>query len=83
VEVVRRFDLSRLVKPFSRCPVCNELLEPVAREEIYHDVPSRSRDYESGFARCPGCGKIYWHGSHARKLDSTVARILTRAAEQG
>ncbi|WP_455382873.1 Mut7-C RNAse domain-containing protein, partial [Salinispira pacifica] len=39
VEVIRRFDLARLVKPLTRCPVCNEELEPVARETVYHLVP--------------------------------------------
>jgi len=81
VEVVGRFDLARLVRPLTRCPVCNEPLEPASRESVHDRVPERSRDYESGFARCPACGKVYWHGSHTRRIDAMIDRILGRVSD--
>lgn len=81
VEVARRFDLVRLLRPLTRCPVCNEPLEPATRESVYNQVPERSRDYQTRFARCPACGKVYWHGSHTGRIDAMIDRILARVTE--
>src|SRR5271157_3601208 len=38
-EVVRRFDLARLAKPFSRCMRCNAWLVPAAKEDVRSQLP--------------------------------------------
>jgi uncharacterized protein with PIN domain len=63
-EVTRRFDLTRLAKPFSRCLRCNALLEPVSREEVREGLPPRAAARYEGFQRCPGCRRVYWQGAH-------------------
>ena len=71
-EVVRRFDVARLAKPFSRCMRCNTLLEPVSKEEVREGLPPRAAALSGGFHRCPGCGRVYWPGSHYDRLRRLV-----------
>jgi len=75
VEVVRRFDLAKNVRPFTRCPACNGTLVEVAADKVADAVPQRSRASTS-FAECDGCGKIYWPGSHRPRIVATIRRIL-------
>ena len=75
-EVVSRFDLRRLVRPFSRCTVCNGVLEPADRSNVEVEVPERSREQFDEFQRCPNCRRIYWRGSHFARLEQIVASAL-------
>lgn len=75
-EVVSRFDLRRLVRPFSRCTVCNGVLEAAARRDVEADVPARSREHFAEFLRCPTCHRIYWRGSHFARLEQILAAAL-------
>lgn len=64
-EVLDRFGLEVSVDAiFSRCSLCNTVLERAPRESVIGRVPARvARTYED-FYRCPACGKIYWKGGH-------------------
>ena len=75
-EVVSRFDLRRLVRPFSRCTVCNGVLAAADRQEVAADVPERSREQFTEFLRCPTCRRIYWKGSHFSRLEQILAGAL-------
>ncbi len=80
-ETLRRFGLGRggaELVPFSRCLHCNGLLEAVAKSEVLTplaDEPLTLRFYDE-FRRCPGCGRIYWPGTHTQRLAALVARLL-------
>jgi uncharacterized protein with PIN domain len=67
-EVLRRFDLYGLVHPFSRCLICNGVLEPVAKADIWHRLEPKTRLYYQDFLQCTDCRKIYWHGSHMKNM---------------
>lgn len=71
-EVIRRFDLRRLVHPFTRCMRCNGVLRPVEKAAVEGLVPPRSYEAFDAFLRCEGCGRIYWKGSHAARLSRIV-----------
>ena len=60
---------------FSRCIMCNECLGPVSREEVREKVPPYV--YENGMQllRCPSCGRIYWEGSHYRRMKEKLEEI--------
>ena len=75
-EVLRRFDLGRLARPFSRCIACNGLLVPAAPEEIEGQVPRDIVQRHDRFARCPACGRVYWPGSHFRRMRTLVDDLL-------
>jgi uncharacterized protein with PIN domain len=52
----------------ARCMLCNEVLEEVAKAEVEAALPPRTRAGFDRFWRCPGCARVYWHGSHWRRL---------------
>jgi uncharacterized protein len=63
--------------PWTRCTSCGGLLEPVSREEVASQLePGTRRSYQD-FARCAECGRVYWHGAHAVRLE----RVVTRAEQ--
>ena len=75
VEVVRRFNLSESIAPFTRCLRCNTSLEEAAKTEIIDKLEPLTRIYYNQFRRCPGCKQIYWSGSHFPRLQRRVAEI--------
>ncbi len=79
IEVIRRFDLSELIAPFTRCLRCNAQLEAVAKAEIIGKLEPLTKIYYDQFHRCPDCKQIYWSGSHFPKLQRRVEEIRSRA----
>lgn len=77
-EVVRRFDLGRLAKPFLRCLRCNALLAQVGKDEVRHLLPVQVALLHNEFLRCPDCDRVYWKGGHFRRI-----RQLIDASMQG
>ncbi len=67
VEIVRRFDLRRLVQPFSRCMRCNSLLAEAKGEHLAGLPGGVVREYAE-FRRCTDCGRVYWKGGHYRRM---------------
>ncbi len=82
-EVVRRFDLAGMIRPFSRCLCCNTLLEQAAKETVSDRLPPRVKEAYDEFWRCPTCDRVYWRGSHFEKMTGFVQRLLTNASGQG
>ena len=79
IEVVRRFNLSELIAPFTRCLRCNAPLEEVRKTEIIDKLEPLTKIYYDEFRRCPGCEQIYWSGSHFAKLQKRIQEIRPRA----
>lgn len=73
-EVLASFRLDTGTRPFSRCMECNTPLAEAAPDTV--DVPAGVRNRHQAFRRCPGCGRVYWSGTHAERLAATVQRIL-------
>lgn len=76
-EVVRRFDLARSLRPFTRCMVCNGLLVKVSKAEVERQVPQRILERCSEFEQCPGCGRVYWEGSHYRWMRLWIEQLAS------
>jgi len=68
LEVLGFFGLKGPFKPFTRCIHCNALLEPVPKTAIIHRLEPLTRKYFHDFHICPGCGRIYWRGSHHERM---------------
>jgi uncharacterized protein with PIN domain/sulfur carrier protein ThiS len=79
VEVVRRFQLARSARPFTRCTCCNTVLAVVAKGEVADLVPPRSFTHFERFLRCGGCGRVYWRGSHYERLRTLIDEALAAA----
>jgi uncharacterized protein with PIN domain len=75
LEVVRRFELSGLFTPYTRCLHCNTALDSVGKSEIFSQLEPLTQIYYEDFRRCAGCGKIYWAGSHFPKLQARIASL--------
>jgi uncharacterized protein with PIN domain len=67
-EIVARFDLCRLVRPFTRCMRCNTPLEEVPKAMVLSGVPPRTAALYDEFHRCPRCRRVYWKGGHYRRM---------------
>jgi hypothetical protein len=80
-EIVARFQLARLARPFSRCMRCNGILENAAWEEVRDALPERTAELHREFRRCPDCGRIYWKGSHYQRMQQFVAALTSVAAD--
>ena len=77
-EVVRRFDLSELIAPFTRCLRCNAPLEEAAKADVNDKLEPLTKIYYDQFHRCPDCKQIYWPGSHFPKLQKRIEEIRSR-----
>lgn len=78
IEVIRRFDLSTLVAPLTRCLRCNALLEETAKADVIDKLEPLTKMYYDQFRRCPRCNQIYWSGSHLPKLQKRIEEICSR-----
>jgi uncharacterized protein with PIN domain len=77
-EVFGRFDLAANVKPFSRCMVCNGMLERVEKQSVLARLPRKTAAYFDEFYRCGDCGKVYWKGSHYEHMKKSVRGIVRK-----
>jgi uncharacterized protein len=78
-EVLLRFDLARSVAPFRRCLRCNEPLQPVRKEQVIERLPPRVREGQEDFTECPSCRRVYWRGSHYRRMERLIAEVVAPA----
>jgi len=78
IEVIRRFDVSELIAPFTRCLRCNAPLEEAAKAEIIDKLEPLTKIYYDQFRRCTGCKQIYWSGSHFPKLQKRIEKIRSQ-----
>ncbi|HIE39638.1 MAG TPA: hypothetical protein EYP77_11345 [Anaerolineae bacterium] len=52
----------------SRCSLCNLSLEPATHEEVADRVPPYVLRTQERFRTCPGCGRVYWGGTHLERM---------------
>jgi uncharacterized protein len=75
-DVLDRFAPS--LAPLTRCTACGARLEPVPKAEVADRLPPGTRRTVDDFSRCPACGRLYWRGAHARRIDELVAAARRR-----
>jgi uncharacterized protein len=63
---------------FSRCPVCNERLVEMDREEARERVPAYVARTHDTFRSCPGCRRVYWRGSHRQQMEERLAQFIRK-----
>ncbi|MCJ7774086.1 MAG: Mut7-C ubiquitin/RNAse domain-containing protein [Desulfobacterales bacterium] len=71
-EVLKRFDLYSQIKEFYRCTMCNGVISPINKSDIRHRLGPKTDKYFNEFYFCPGCERIYWKGSHYKKLKKKI-----------
>jgi uncharacterized protein with PIN domain len=75
-ELIRRFDLKRQIKEFTRCLRCNTELIYLAKKKIEEKLPAKVREHQEEFYYCKTCDKIYWKGTHYEKMKGIIPKIL-------
>ncbi len=75
-EVVHYLQLGRWAKPFTRCARCNTPLQDVPKAQVRDMVPAYVFRHHTRFRRCPGCGRVYWEGTHVTRLRALFRRVL-------
>lgn len=75
-EVCAAFGIVPEINPEkSRCPVCNSEIREASKEEVSSLVdPLTLRLYDK-FWVCVRCGKVYWVGSHWRRMQRMISRV--------
>ena len=81
-EIVRRFNIRKPAEFFTRCLVCNTPLRAAEAEEIAENAPPAARENHENFRFCPACNKIYWEGSHARRMRETIEEVFNRETRE-
>lgn len=84
-NVIDRYALQDEIQLFSRCLECNEKLTPVKKESVRDKVPYFTYKHFDKFTICPNCQKVYWKGSHYKKMVKTIKDALrgTNDKKQG
>ena len=60
--------------PFSRCIVDNALLRDAFPADLAR-APAAALSRPGPFRACPACGRVYWQGSHVRRLGERLDRL--------
>jgi len=81
-EVVRAIDLGRAIEPYTRCMECNGELQPADRAAVVHSVPLQVFLVYRDFRKCRRCHRVYWKGSHLRRLDKIIERARNAAHQE-
>lgn len=69
----REFGVDWLHAPFSRCLVDNAELVPTAPEDASRAPPESRREGEE-LRVCPACRRVYWRGSHVKRMLANMGR---------
>ncbi len=78
LEVIKRFDLTGSIRPFTRCLRCNSILNDTTREAILERLPLGIRE-KNAFRVCPGCQRLYWEGSHHERMSKLLNWVKANA----
>lgn len=80
VEILARLDLTGRVQPLSLCLECNAPLRSVAKAQVIDNLPPNVREQQQRFSTCTVCQRIFWEGSHWRRMHERLALAVTAAA---
>ena len=75
-EVIQRFDLKNEFRVFTRCIECNGLIDQVSKQEILPRLLPMTRRYYRKFFKCNECDRIYWQGSHYKRMKEYVKDLM-------
>ncbi|MBU2547567.1 MAG: Mut7-C RNAse domain-containing protein, partial [Proteobacteria bacterium] len=76
-EAASALGLSRAdLAPMTRCGVCNHLLASAGPEEVEGRVPEYVMNSQTRFSTCPGCGRIYWPGTHHGRIEAVIESLF-------
>jgi len=75
IKVTRYFQLDIESAAFQRCLECNGVLVPVSKEDHKDRIPPHVYRTQTTFSKCPGCGRLYWPGTHYESMRRRLALV--------
>lgn len=75
-QVVEAFAVAAPRELFTRCLLCNTTLEVVPPDEASTLLPLAARGLPGPARRCPACSRVYWQGSHTRRMRAALEGTL-------
>lgn len=72
LEVIDRLDLAGSVRAFRLCLTCNAPLRRIDRVEAQGRAPEGVLERHSQFVTCDVCRRVFWEGSHWKRMRSLI-----------
>ncbi|OGW04597.1 MAG: hypothetical protein A3I04_06505 [Nitrospinae bacterium RIFCSPLOWO2_02_FULL_39_110] len=69
------FGLNLKENSFTFCINCNTPLTSIPKEETAGKVPDYVHQNYNKFVRCEKCGKIFWGGTHKKRMEERLAKF--------
>ncbi|CAN0617850.1 conserved protein of unknown function [Burkholderia multivorans] len=80
-ELFARLDLAPHMRPFRLCLRCNVPLHPLRAEDAASRVPDGVWRRHQRFAACDVCQRVFWEGSHWRRMHTVVEAMRALAPD--
>ncbi|MCM8760608.1 MAG: Mut7-C RNAse domain-containing protein [Candidatus Omnitrophica bacterium] len=82
-QIIRELDINIDRRSlFSRCVLCNEILESVEKISVKGSVPEYVFDTQDSFMKCLKCDKVYWRGTHWMLVNQFLDNLVGLPAER-
>lgn len=81
LEIVERLDLQRGIQPFRLCLECNAPLRSIDKAEVVERLPPSVRAQQERFTTCDVCHRVFWEGSHWRRMMQGLAAVQRRPGD--
>jgi hypothetical protein len=77
-QVLDVFSLRDGAAPNSLCIACNLPLKSIPKERARNLVAPFVLERGRAFALCPGCGRVFWKGTHFEDMEGRIESLLGR-----
>ena len=77
-EVVERLQLQRDARPFTLCLHCNVPLQQIDKQAVLAMLPENVARHYDRFCTCPSCKRIFWEGSHWKRMRGWLDQLPNR-----
>jgi len=79
-QVLDKFSLWEKVNPHTRCIDCNVELKDLPKKNAKNLVTPFVYKQADSFALCPGCGRVFWRGTHFKDMEFKIEELLKEKA---
>jgi uncharacterized protein with PIN domain len=74
-QLAAAFAEFHLERRASRCSTCGGKLLETAKEQLKEEIPPKTYLWLDKFWRCERCGKLFWNGTHWRKVQQELETL--------
>ena len=85
-EVFKKFKLELPDKFYPNfCPICNGMLKIMSKDDVEKEkskIPIKVLNNVKQFWKCNNCGKIFWKGTHWKKINKRLENLKSRLSQE-